>query len=57
MVLKAANQGDSGAQYHLGKIYKDGLGVDKNLSISRTWFEESAQAGNSLAYDELSQLK
>lgn len=43
--LAAANQGGSKAQYHLGKIYKDRLGVDKNLSLARTWFEKSAEAG------------
>ncbi len=37
--LAAANQGESNAQFHLGKIYKDGLGVDKNLSLARTWLK------------------
>nr|WP_252151040.1 hypothetical protein [Acinetobacter baumannii] len=32
--MAAANQGESNAQFHLGKIYKDGLGVDKNLSLA-----------------------
>lgn len=53
---EAANQGDNGAQYHLGKIYKDGLGVNKDLSLAKNWFEKSAQAGNSLAKEELVQL-
>ncbi|MFX4864895.1 SEL1-like repeat protein, partial [Acinetobacter baumannii] len=51
-----ANQGESNAQFHLGKIYKDGLGVDKNLSLARTWFEKSAEAGNSYAAQELSKM-
>lgn len=54
--LAAANQGESNAQFHLGKIYKDGLGVDKNLSLARTWFEKSAEAGNSYAAQELSKM-
>ncbi|MFY0084374.1 SEL1-like repeat protein, partial [Acinetobacter baumannii] len=37
-------------------IYKDGLGVDKNLSLARTWFEKSAEAGNSYAAQELSKM-
>lgn len=56
MVLSAANQGESNAQYHLGKIYKDGLGVDKNLSLARIWFEKSAEVGNSYAAQELFKL-
>lgn len=39
---KAADKGNSYAQYYLGLCYKNGHGVKKNRSIAFDWFKKSA---------------
>jgi TPR repeat protein len=39
---KAANQGDSDAQYRVGLAYYAGWGVQKNGPNAATWFGKSA---------------
>ena len=33
-----ANCGDSVAQYNMGILYRDGLGVEKNPQVALSWF-------------------
>ena len=42
---KAANQGLSGAQFYLGNMYLDGIGVTKDYKIALSWFKKAAEQG------------
>ena len=44
-----AEQGNPEAQYHIGMMYNNGMGVAKNPQDAMKWFEQSAQAGDALA--------
>ena len=47
---KAALQGSADAQYHIGCMYRDGLGVaEKNLNSSLSWFKKAADHGFDIA--------
>jgi len=41
----AAKRGAPRAQYHLGKLYRDGLGTDANASEAAKWFYKGAMHG------------
>ena len=56
-LLKAAEQGDSLAQYQLGECYEEGMGVEANEEQAIAWYEKSAERGNELAYQALERLK
>jgi TPR repeat protein len=43
--LKAANQGHQNAQYYLGKMYQQGLGVEKNYARAYFLYSLSADKG------------
>ena len=45
----AAEQGNSYAEYHLGKIYCFGQGVPQNLEVGIEWLRASASHGNEYA--------
>ena len=45
----AAEQGNSYAEYQLGKIYCFGQGVPQNLEVGIEWLKESASHGNEYA--------
>ena len=45
----AAEQGNTYAEYQLGKIYCFGLGVPRNLTSGIAWLKSSAEHGNSHA--------
>lgn len=49
-----ANQGDPNAQYNLAMLYKRGLGVSANASISRNYLSSSARKGLVDSYRSLS---
>ena len=55
-VQQAAQDGDEEAQYLLGEVYEDGLGVDKNLAQAYRWKSLSAKAGHSFAVNDLEGL-
>ena len=40
---KAAKQGDAGAQYLVGKAYREGEGVEKNEGEAISWLEKAAE--------------
>jgi len=50
---QAAEQGHSQAQYHLGLMYKFGLGVKQNYTQMATWTRKSAEQGNAMAQAHL----
>lgn len=43
---KAAQQGDTEAQFYLGHLYRKGLGVTKNLQESFKWLQKAAEEGH-----------
>ncbi len=54
---KAAAQGNSFAQYKLGRIYERGLGVKKDLVEAYHWYWLSSQQGDEEATESLNRLK
>jgi len=42
---KAANQGDSLAQYELGVMYEVGYGVQENYFLAAGWYLKTAEHG------------
>jgi TPR repeat protein len=54
---KAADKGDSKAEYNLGIIYEDGMGVRKNRSEAVKWYRLAAGHGHEDAESRLRELK
>ncbi len=48
-LLQRAENGDVSAQYDLGTVYKDGLGVDKNPKEALKWYALAAEYGDARA--------
>jgi hypothetical protein len=53
----AAAKGDSFGLMRMGERYRDGDGVEKDLSKAREYLQKAADAGSPTAKDELSNLK
>ena len=53
---KAAAAGSTQAMYLMGSDYEDGVGVDRNPSLARQWYEKAASLGNESAKDALKKL-
>jgi TPR repeat protein len=51
---KAAEQGHKGAQYNLGKIFRDGDGITPNIVAAVYWFRRAASQGHARAQSRLS---
>jgi len=51
-----ADKGDSYAMFRVGQLYRDGLGVEKDLSKSKTYFQKALEAGSPEASKELKKL-
>ena len=49
---KAAEQGYADAQFELGHIYEDGLGVEANLDQAIDWYQKAAELGNKEAFEK-----
>src|SRR5262249_36763306 len=47
--LAAANGGDARAQFNLGKLYQEGLGVLRNFVEAHRWYNLAAAGGGSEA--------
>jgi TPR repeat protein len=45
-LIKLAEQGDSGAQYHLGVMYYNGEGVEQDVEQAIALFLKSAEKGD-----------
>lgn len=52
--LEAAEIGSVDAQWNLGLLYNEGIGVELNPDEARYWFEKAAKAGHSRAQFNLS---
>ena len=50
---RAANQGDAQAQYDLGELFRNGIGVRHDISEAARWFRLAAAQGNAQAVDAL----
>jgi len=46
---KAANAGDADAQYQLGVMCREGLGIPVDAAQARVWFEKAAAQGHEAA--------
>lgn len=46
---KAADQGDSDAQYKLGVFYENGYGVTQDKEQAMQWYKKAAEQGNESA--------
>lgn len=44
---KAADRGNADAQFKLGLLYEDGLGVTKDYGQAKVWYQKAADQGNS----------
>ena len=49
----AANQGDAGAQYNLGRMYAIGDGIEQSVSKAREWWTKAAAQGHEDAIENL----
>ena len=52
----AADRGDDYGLLRMGERYRDGDGVEKNLTKAREYLTKAAAAGSSTATDELKQF-
>lgn len=55
-LTKAAEAGQDCAQYALGKLYRDGIGVEKDMLQAVAWFALAAEQDNSYAAYALGKL-
>lgn len=55
-LTKAADAGQDCAQYALGKLYRDGIGVEKDTLHVVMWFAQAAEQDNSYAAYALGKL-
>jgi len=51
--LKAAVRGQATAQFNLGVLYQNGLGVSKNLKEAFTWYLKAAEQGDAEAQNSV----
>lgn len=48
IVLPRANKGDADFEHFLGVLYRDGLGVNKDLKVAAQWFTKAANEASEL---------
>ncbi|MDE5878215.1 MAG: PEGA domain-containing protein [Muribaculaceae bacterium] len=53
---RAAEQGNSRAQYHLGYMYEKGIGVEQSYSEALRWYNKSAAQGDFMGKEALKSL-
>jgi len=53
---QAAEKGDDQGQMNLGRMYQDGVGVERDLVSAYQWFYLAAQSGNGIARHYLLEL-
>src|SRR5258708_1935052 len=51
-----ADEGDADAQFNLGLMYTDGLGVPRDYSEAVKWFQKAADQGNAVAQFNLGHM-
>lgn len=49
-LTQIAEAGNPEAQYHLGMLYNNGIGTEKDLAKAFYWFEKAATAGDPLGH-------
>jgi TPR repeat protein len=49
LYAKSANQGLASAQYHLGLMYAEGLGIPQDYKQAFAWFTKAAEQGETKA--------
>jgi TPR repeat protein len=54
---RAADQGNSDAQYNLGFLYENGQGVSQDYEQAEHWYRKAADQGNSSAQDKLGTIR
>ena len=54
--LPLAEQGDAEAQYNLGFMYDDGLGVPQDYAEAMKWYRKSAEQGDADAQNNLGSM-
>lgn len=47
-MLALANKGDAEAQYHVGMMYNNGIGTERNIKQAFEWFQKSTASGDPL---------
>lgn len=52
----SAELGCSTGQFHLGECYQKGIGVGKNLTEAKKWFQRSAEQGDERAIKSLKEM-
>ena len=55
-VAKAANRGDSIAQYNLAYMYENGEGIEKDIDQAIYWYKKAAEQGDKEAQKELKKI-
>lgn len=53
---RLAEQGDAGAQYNLGLLYRHGLGVERHRVTAAKWYVRAAEGGNADAQKAVGDL-
>ena len=53
----AAEKGDPNAQYHLGKMYQLGQGVEQSDSVAKAWYRLAAAGGHNVAQAKLGTMQ
>ena len=56
-LLPVAQKGNPDAQYAVGYMYYNGLGVDKDFNSAQFWFHSAADQGNVKAQKALAMIK
>jgi Sel1 repeat len=55
-LISSARAGDAEAQYNLGRIYQQGIGVKQNNTEAADWYRRAAEQGHSEAQNSLGLL-
>ena len=50
---KAADHGDTIANWNIARLYEFGWGVPKNLDTTRTWYQKAADKGHAPSQEAL----
>lgn len=56
LFTQEANQGDTEAQFYLGRMYERGEGVEKDRAQALFWYEKAAKGGDSRAKNRIDAL-
>ena len=57
LMIRAAKQGNAAAQYNMGYLYRNGVGVDSNMDEAIKWYRLSAAQDYEQAVECLKELK